>query len=52
MNQNTIIIGTPLSFIYNGKQRDGIAEKVAATYVTLKQNDGSFKSFTYEKIGK
>jgi hypothetical protein len=64
MDKTSFEIGTQASFIYHGKERDGIVEVVADTFVTLKlapsgwQNTGNVedqpthKTFSYYKIGK
>lgn len=50
LDWRSFIVGNPVRFTYNGKERNG---EVVATYenrVTLTLEDGSYKSFLYSKI--
>ena len=46
-NPRSLSVGSKVCFHYNGKQRIGTIVKITKTYLTLKHEDGSFKSYRF-----
>ncbi len=50
----TTALGTTVRFAYNGSIREGVVDKIGTgpngEYMTLQLEDGSFKSFTVNKM--
>ena len=44
-------VNDQVSFMYSGKLRTGRIEKMTDTVVTLELEDGTFKSFRFDRMG-